>query len=308
MKGTGAVPAMDAPKKAAAAAIRDAIPADEAVFYAKEASSETELLARLQSIEEVASVSDSLSFAGLARLCRARDGGVSFESFPDPRRLWLGATFDCLAEHEALEFLAPLRNKSVLQLGGKGTEAVKLMLGGARAGYVVSPVESELDCARELARLCGVKLACHLGLAEEIPFPDGSFDAVYAPGCAHHFQTEEAFPEIARVLRPGGRFAAVEPWRAPFYALGIKIFGKREKDVNCSPLTRERVESLGQHFLFHKVRLHGTLSRYALIALGKLGWTAPLETAWRVMGADDALCSLLRLRSCGSSIALLAEK
>jgi SAM-dependent methyltransferase len=284
--------------------IQNSIPADEAVFYENEASREIERLASLTSIENVASVSSSLSFAGLARVFRTR----AYDKFPDPRRLWLAATFDCLAEYEALKFLAPLRGRIVLQLGGNGAEAVKFMMAGAKVAHLVSPVESELRCGTELARLCGVEIQCKLGLAEDIPYPDHSFDIIYSSGCAHHFETQRAFPEIARVLRPSGRFAAVEPWRAPFYSLGIHIFGKREKEVNCRPLTRERIGDLSDWFSFHELRQHGTFLRYPMIALAKLGVMIPLSVAWWLFSIDDGLSSLLHVRSYGSCAAILAEK
>ena len=291
-------------ERLSAAAIRDSIPADERVFYESEAADEISRLASLENITGVASVSLSLSFAGLARIFAAarRDG------CPEPKSLWLAATFECPAEYEALSFVAPIANKSVLQLGGKGTEAVKLMLAGAKEACLVSPVESELQCGAELARLCHVEVSCKLGTAEGIPFDDHSFDVVYSSGCAHHFRTVEAFPEISRVLRPGGRFAAIEPWRAPLYSIGTRIFGKRETEVHCRPLTKERLLTLADNFRFHDVRQHGTLSRYPMIALCKLGCLTPLSLAWALFRADDWLCSLLRLRGFGSCAAVLAEK
>lgn len=295
---------MDKPENLSAVAIRDSIPEDEAVFYENEAAEEVSRLASLKDITGVASVSPSLSFAKLARIFMAD----SRDECPEPKSLWLAATFECPAEYEALSFIAPLRNKTVLQLGGKGTEAVKLMLAGAKEGCLVSPVESELQCCKELARLCGVAVSCKLGTAESIPFGDHSFDVVYSSGCAHHFRTDDALSEISRVLHPGGRFAAVEPWRAPFYSLGTKIFGKRETEVHCRPLTKERLGNLSENFRFHHVRQHGTLSRYPMIALRKLGFLTPLPAAWWLFSADDWLCSLLGLRVYGSCAAVLAEK
>ncbi|MDN5743631.1 MAG: class I SAM-dependent methyltransferase [Nocardioidaceae bacterium] len=45
--------------------------------------------------------------------------------------------------------------------------------------------------------------------AEEIPAPDASFDIVIAAQCYHWFDKEQALPEIARVLRRGGRLSLV---------------------------------------------------------------------------------------------------
>jgi SAM-dependent methyltransferase len=291
-------------KLTAASVIRNSIPEDEAVFYENVSSDEVAQLASLNSIDDIARVSSALSFAALARIVRTK----SHSTLPDPKDLWCAATFECVAEYEAMKFVAPVRDKTILQLGGKGTEAVKFMLAGARAAYLVSPVESELRCAKELARLCGIEIECKLGLAEEIPFADESFDVVYTAGCAHHFKTDQAFPEIRRILRPGGRFAAIEPWRAPFYSIGIRVFGKREEEVHCRPLTNERLGNLSDYFGFHEVRQHGSITRYPMIAFGKLGLMTPLAVAWWVMKADDAFCSLFRMRSYGSCAAILAEK
>ena len=45
-----------------------------------------------------------------------------------------------------------------------------------------------------------------LGTAEEIPLADNSVDAVLVAQAWHWFNPERAIPEVARVLRPGGRW------------------------------------------------------------------------------------------------------
>lgn len=52
--------------------------------------------------------------------------------------------------------------------------------------------------------------------AGRLPFGGGSFDAVVCLDLVHHLaRPRDFFAEAARVLRPGGRIAAVEPWVSP---------------------------------------------------------------------------------------------
>ena len=49
-----------------------------------------------------------------------------------------------------------------------------------------------------------------------LPFASGAFDAVVCLDLVHHLaRPRDFFAEAARVLRPGGRLAAMEPWVSP---------------------------------------------------------------------------------------------
>jgi SAM-dependent methyltransferase len=53
--------------------------------------------------------------------------------------------------------------------------------------------------------LCGLKSDLRVADAENLPFPDESFEAVYSWGVIHHSpDTSKAAREILRVLKPGG--------------------------------------------------------------------------------------------------------
>lgn len=67
-------------------------------------------------------------------------------------------------------------------------------------------------------RLAEAKTRCGSGdvlfvqcAAEYLPFSDGSVDVVLGKQILHHLDLDVAMPEIARVLRPGGRAVFLEP-------------------------------------------------------------------------------------------------
>jgi ubiquinone/menaquinone biosynthesis C-methylase UbiE len=63
----------------------------------------------------------------------------------------------------------------------------------------------------------------HAADCRHLPFEDRSRDILIVQGGLHHLEglpdVEQTLAEVARVLRPGGRFVAVEPWRTPFLDL-----------------------------------------------------------------------------------------
>ena len=110
--------------------------------------------------------------------------------------------------------LAALRDARVLDVGcGPGTVVRRLVEG---FGADVVGVDASARMV-ETARSCSGEF--HLGRAEALPFPDGSFDAVVMRMVAHLLDRPRAFAEILRVLRDGGRFVITtsDP-AAPFWA------------------------------------------------------------------------------------------
>jgi uncharacterized protein YbaR (Trm112 family) len=240
------------------------------------------------------------------------------ELFPVPQHLWLDALHDTAAQNDCYSFLAPLLGKVFVQLGGDGRHAVKSVLAGAKEGILITPMIGEAEFAWRLAEVAGVqdRFSCILGIGEQIPLLSDTIDAMYSPGCLHHMALDTALPEIHRALTPGGRFCGHEPWRAPLYALGTKLFGKREhglfersKSIFCQPFTTERLKPLSHVFPNHAIRNHGPLFRYPMIAFQKFGVRLPLSAMIRVGNMDDKLGKWLGLKqSWGGSVMIGGQK
>jgi SAM-dependent methyltransferase/uncharacterized protein YbaR (Trm112 family) len=252
-----------------------------------------------------------------------RAAEVARSSFPEPPAIWLDAVYDSAAEFDGYRHISPVTGKRVLQLGGSGLHAVKLLLAGAGEAWVCSPMIGELRTALALAALAQVadRIRVVVGVAEELPFADSSFDAIYSGGCIHHTITSASLPETARILRSGGRFAATEPWRGPLYRVGKMVFGRRpewckrgvrgrfEDEVQCRPLTADRVEPLFEAFTDSRVEHHGTFTRYPLIALSVLGFETSLRSVRHITDIDDKIAAMIPgARNLGSSVALIATK
>ncbi len=229
-------------------------------------------------------------------------------SFPEPRDVWIDATYDGAAQSDSYTHIAPVAGKRLLQLGGSGLHAIKAILAGAREAWLLTPVLDEARLALAVARRLGLhhRLTCVVAVGEKLPFARGSFDAIVSGGCLHHMQTERAIPECARVLSARGRFAAWDPWRSPLYGIGTRVFGKREIEVNCQPITAARAEPLQEAFDTATVIHHGALTRYFLIALGKMRIDLNEATVSSITRIDDFVSALVPgLRRTGSSVALL---
>lgn len=95
----------------------------------------------------------------------------------------------------------------VLDLGG-GTGHLAALL-AAELDRPVTVLDASAPMLRRAARLGGVEPV--LGDAARMPFADAAFGAVITFDAVHHFtRPEQAFAEVARVLRPGGALVVGE--------------------------------------------------------------------------------------------------
>lgn len=232
--------------------------------------------------------------------------------FPQDLDAWIDAAYDAAAQLRGYQHVAAtLPGGIACQLGGTGIHAVKMLLAGAKQAVLISPVPGEVFLGIELAKCVGVadRLVPVVGMGEEIPVRDATLDVVYCGGTLHHMDTRAAGAAIHRILRPGGRWAAIEPWRVPFlYGLGTRIFGKREREVHCKPIDPLRLRELRSGFGANiNAENHGAILRYPLLAARKLG-IRPNErslTRWALF-EDRHLPSWLR--RLGGSFSIIGER
>ncbi|WP_432509754.1 class I SAM-dependent methyltransferase [Kineococcus sp. SYSU DK001] len=102
---------------------------------------------------------------------------------------------------EALDWLLPPGARRVLDLGAGTGKLTRSLL---TRGLDVVAVEPSAGMRAQFARvLPGVEVLD--GTGESVPLPDGSVDAVLMAQAWHWVDPDTASPEVARVLRPGGR-------------------------------------------------------------------------------------------------------
>src|SRR5215212_11236886 len=96
------------------------------------------------------------------------------------------------------------KGKRLLEIGvGAGTDFINWVRAGAVATGV-DLTEQGVGLTRERLELEGRHAEVRIGDAENLPFPDNTFDIVYSWGVLHHSpDTPRAVREVHRVLRPG---------------------------------------------------------------------------------------------------------
>lgn len=115
-------------------------------------------------------------------------------------------------------------DKDLLEVGcGMGTDLLQFARGGARVtGLDYTP--RSVQISRRRFDVYGVPGKFLLGDAENLPFPDETFDVVYSNGVLHHTpDTQRSIDEIFRVLKPGGVAKVMLYHRHSLYYWGVII-------------------------------------------------------------------------------------
>jgi ubiquinone/menaquinone biosynthesis C-methylase UbiE len=145
---------------------------------------------------------------------------------------------------QLIELAAPVAGEKLLDVGcgtGAVTLAAKSKVEGIEAhGIDASP--EMIEVAKEKAAKNRAEIDFRVALIEEIPFPAASFDLVTSSLMLHHLPDDlkaEGLAEIRRVLKPGGRFLAMDFAAQSHSFLGhlLAVFGHSRGESIVHKLT-----------------------------------------------------------------------
>ena len=149
-----------------------------------------------------------------------------------------------------LEWLAAKPGEKILDLGcGDGQLTQRI----AATGADVLGVDASADMVRA-ARERGV--VADLGDAQQLPYADQTFDAVFSNAALHWVRDQDAMiAEIDRVLKPGGRFVAEMGGHGNIAAIRVALmavlarhgYGDLEDGVNYYPTADSYALRLEKH-------------------------------------------------------------
>lgn len=106
--------------------------------------------------------------------------------------------------------------EQVLDVGcGTGTLALEVSRLVGRSGHVagIDPGEQQIARARAKAARRNMSIDFQIGVIEQLPFPDQTFDVVFSTLMMHHLPKSlkrQGLDEISRVLKPGGRLVIAD--------------------------------------------------------------------------------------------------
>ena len=163
----------------------------------------------------------------------------------DPTDTLVDETFTSITAVENQHILAQfgdVRGKRVLDYGcGAAEGGVFLAKQGARVvGIDVSA--GMLAAAQRLAARHGVEIETRQVTSDLIPAGDQEFDLIYGNGVLHHVSLPVAIPELARVMKPGGKGCFIEP--LPYNPV-INVYRRIAREVRTpdeKPLTFGDIE------------------------------------------------------------------
>lgn len=179
---------------------------------------------------------------------------MGFAVAADSYRRFMGKYAEPLAT-TFLEFAGVREGQTVLDVGcgpGALTHVLSDRLGPSHV-YAVDP--SPPFVAAAAARCPGVHV--RRGVAEDLPFPDGRFDAALAQLVVHFMKDPVAgLREMGRVVRPGGTVAACV-WDLAGGTAPLSLFWNAVRDLDPSAETESELAGAREGHLAELARAAG---------------------------------------------------
>ena len=168
-----------------------------------------------------------------------RDVGDFEERAPSYDRGWLGRVHHEISERTARLALSLVPKPTHVLDVGSGTGYLLRLLAGSEPGDAtlsgIDAAPSMVAVAR--AQTQDARIDFRQGVAEQLPFPNDTFDLVVSTTSFDHWTDQlRGLREIARVMRPGARLVLVDQFSN--WLLPTLLFGRRGKARTTSKATR----------------------------------------------------------------------
>jgi 2-polyprenyl-3-methyl-5-hydroxy-6-metoxy-1,4-benzoquinol methylase len=156
----------------------------------------------------------------------------------------------CLENIHLMEAFGDLRGQRVLDIGcGQGDTSVAFALRGAEV-WALDVSERMVELTNQLAAHHGVADRVHaeVGRVEDMRHETGHFDMLFADGVLHHLDLQQAVPNLARVLKPGGRGYFLEPQKGSLFIEIYRMFARDLRTPDERPFEEKDFQWLSAHF------------------------------------------------------------
>lgn len=199
-----------------------------------------------------------------------------------------------------VEFIQPDKSDVALDVGAGSGSGTFALAGSVKKVCGIEMRPERVREGNERAVREGVdNVEFSVGMAQELKFPDESFDIVMCRVALHHFaEPMKVLAEINRVLKPGGKFEMSDPVFSEFaQSVWIPVNRLRESDFQCFHTYLGLVRMLtGSGFEITRIQpFHFKRGLKKWIADGNLGVKERLKEV--ILGLHDRVKEELRFEA-----------
>jgi ubiquinone/menaquinone biosynthesis C-methylase UbiE len=173
-------------------------------------------------------------------------------------------------------YLGPLADKTILDLGcGYYPTPIYFVLAGAAHVYATDVSAKAVEAMQERAAAMGLahRITAVQCPAERLPFDPQFFDLVHGEAVLHHLKLDVAGPEIARVLKRGGRSGFKDPLgQNPVLEFArdyLPYRGKNNEKGTDRPMTLAQCRHFASFFRAHQIHTFGLTAMAAVPFFGR---------------------------------------